>query len=478
MGGSNLKDIIVKDIIRECNGELVFGNENIVCESFSKDTRTIKTGDVYLGIKGETFNGSLLYKEALNNGAKVCIVDDIEISKDDVVDYENIAIIKVDNTVKALQKLAKYKRSLYDIPVIGITGSVGKTSTKDIVASVLSKKYKVLKTEGNYNNEIGMSLTILKLKDHEAMVLEMGTDKFGDLKLLTDIAKPTICLVTIIGTSHIANFGSRENILKGKLEILEGLSKDKVIVMNNDNDLLHNWLSENEEKYISNGYNVFSYGIDNASDYMATNINLEEYGSTYDINVSNKEYKVELLIGGKHFVYNSLAAIAIGKYLNINMEDILAGIKEFKLTKMRMDITELKNNILVINDTYNASYDSMKSGIEYLAGIKAEKRIAILGDMLELGEYSEKLHSDVGKVILDNDINVLITIGKEAKNIAKTVIANSLKRIEIYLCDDLEAAKRWLGKINLENSAILVKASRGMKLENIVEYIKEKVGNN
>lgn len=473
-----MKDIIVKDIIRECNGILLCGDENIVCESFSKDTRTLNSGDVYLGIKGETFNGSLLYKEALDKGAKVCIVDDVDISSEDLKEYTDKAVIKVDNTVNALQKLAKYKRSLYDIPVIGVTGSVGKTSTKDIIASVLSKKYKVLKTEGNYNNEIGMPLTILKLKDHEAMVLEMGTDKFGDLTLLTNIARPTICVITIIGTSHIANFGSRENILKGKLEILQGLCENKVIVMNNDNDLLNKWLKENKEKYIKDGYSVYSYGINNASDYMAKNIDLNEFETTYTTNILENEYKVTVPVGGKHFVYNSLAVFAIGRCLNMDITDILAGIKEFKLTKMRMDISNLSNNVLVVNDTYNASYDSMKSGIEYLAGIKSENKLAILGDMLELGEYSEKLHSDVGKVVADCKIDKLITIGKEAKNIAKAAILNGIDKSDVYICNDLEEAKEVLeNKIELKDIAILVKASRGMKLENIVEDIKEKVGN-
>ena len=347
-----MKDIKVFDVIRECNGKLIVGDENTVCENFSKDTRTIEKGDVYLGIKGETFNGSLLYKEAFEKGASVCIVDDVEVPKEDIEKYSDKVIIKVENTIKALHKLAKYKRSLYDIPVVGITGSVGKTSTKDIIASVLSKKFNVLKTEGNLNNEIGMPMTILKLKEHNAMVLEMGTDKKGDLSLLTDIARPTICVFTIIGTSHIANFGSRENILKGKLEMLEGICKDKVIILNNDNDLLHRFISENINKYLEEGFKVYTYGMENDSDYMAKNVQLEEFGSSYQLFVDGTNYKIDIPVGGMHFVYNSLASIAIGKYLNIDMSYIIDGIKEFKLTKMRMDIDKLPGGTIIINDTY------------------------------------------------------------------------------------------------------------------------------
>lgn len=469
-----MKEIRVLDIIRECNGKLICGDEGTICYTFSKDTRTINEGDTYLGIKGETFNGSLMYKEAFEKGANVCIVDDVEITEEDIEKYKDKVIIKVENTVKALQDLAAYKRSLYDIPVIGITGSVGKTSTKDIIASVVGKKYKVLKTEGNLNNEIGMPLTILKLDDHEAMVLEMGTDKFGDLSLLTSIAKPTICVWTIIGTSHIANFGSRENILKGKLEMLEGITEDKVIIMNNDNDLLREWLLTNRERYVNNGYNVFSYGIDNNSDYMAKDVVLEEFGSKYNLSIDDKKYEVTIPIGGKHFVYNSLAAIAIGKHLNIDMNKITAGIKEFELTKMRMDIEKFANNLLVINDTYNASYDSMKSGVEYLAKLNNKTKIAILGDMLELGEYSEKLHRDVGKCVADNNIDLVITIGKEAKYIADEAMLCGISESNIYVCDDTKKACQIIQeKVELKDTAILVKASRGMRLEEIVNYIND-----
>ena len=228
----------VKDILKVTNGKLLAGNENIECENFSKDTRTINEGDIYIGIKGEKFDGSKLWDEALEKGAKAVIVENIEIEKDKLQKYADKAIIKVENTLEALYKLAEYKRSLYDIPVIAITGSVGKTSTKDIIANVISTKYKTLKTEGNNNNNIGLPMTILKLKDHEALVVEMGMNHFGEISLLTKIAKPTIAVITNIGTSHIGNLGSRENILKAKLEILEGMDKP-ILVINNDNDLLH-----------------------------------------------------------------------------------------------------------------------------------------------------------------------------------------------------------------------------------------------
>ena len=211
-----MKNLQVRDIIEQCNGKLIIGNVNIECVDFCTDTRKIKKDDTYVGLKGEKFNGSEFYKTALELGAKVCILQDVTIDEETLKKYNDRAIILVQDTLKALQSIAKYKRSLYNIPVIAITGSVGKTSTKDIIASVVSTKYKTLKTEGNFNNHIGVPLTILRLKDEEAMVVEMGMSNLGEISLLTNIAKPTTAVITNVGTAHIGNLGSRENILKAK----------------------------------------------------------------------------------------------------------------------------------------------------------------------------------------------------------------------------------------------------------------------
>ena len=319
------KDIFVKDIIEICNGKLITGNLEDKCENFSKDTRTIRKGDTYIGIKGANFDGSLLYEEALIKGAKICIIENIEINKKDLKLYKDRSIIIVKNTILALQQLAAYKRSLYNIPVIGITGSVGKTSTKDIIAKVMNKKYNVLKTEGNLNNHIGLPLTLLKLKNHDAVVVEMGMNAFGEIRTLTNIAKPTMVVITNIGTSHIGQLGSRENILKAKLEILEGMKENGVIILNNDNDLLHDWILKNDKKY-----NIITYGIDNDSKYMAKNIKLSSNSSEFNINLDNKKYKVVVPISGNHFILNSLCAISVGLYNNISIEKILEEISELK----------------------------------------------------------------------------------------------------------------------------------------------------
>ena len=220
--------LTVKDIINVCDAKLICGDINTIINDFSKDTRTILPNDMYIGIKGENFDGNAFCEKALEAGAIGCITDG-EIDASILKNYNSKIIIQVKNSIVALQKIANYKRNLYNIPVIAITGSVGKTSTKDIIASVVSKKYKVLKTEGNLNNQIGLPLTILKLQNHTAMVVEMGMGNLGEISNLSKIAEPNIAVITNIGTSHIGNLGARENILKAKLEILDGLSKERKI---------------------------------------------------------------------------------------------------------------------------------------------------------------------------------------------------------------------------------------------------------
>lgn len=451
--------ITVKDIINVTKGKLVYGDENQVCENFARNTKEISQGDIYVGFKGEKYDGGKFYEEAINAGAAGCIINKIEGLE--INRIPNKFVIQVDDTIKAIGQIAKLKREKYDIPVIAVTGSVGKTSTKDIIYSVVSQKYHTLKTQANLNNHIGMPLTILGLKDHEALVVEMGMNHFGELSYLTNIAKPTIAVITNVGTAHIGNLGSRENILKAKLEILEGLPKEGgYVVINNDNDLLHKWQSENEK------YKVITYGINNTSTYMAKDVEYSEEGSNYKLNGVSK---IEVPVRGEAFVYNSLAAVSIGKILDIPMEKIAKGIKEFELTKMRLDIQKSEYGYTIINDCYNANYDSMKAALDCLSKIQGERRIAVLGDMGELGEYSKELHEKVGKVVAEDKVDILITVGTEAKQIAETARQNGVEKT--YSFDDLKDAIDKLKKVLAVNDVVLVKASHYMNFEEIVKAL-------
>ncbi|MGN1297283.1 MAG: UDP-N-acetylmuramoyl-tripeptide--D-alanyl-D-alanine ligase [Clostridia bacterium] len=457
-----MKDLTVKDIIGKTNGELVKGNEDLICKNFSSDTRKIDKGDVYIGIKGETFDGSKFWRQALENGASCVIVENIDFTDEDKKEFEGKTIIKVENTLEALYSIARYKRSLYKIPVIAITGSVGKTSTKDIVANVVSKKYKTLKTIGNNNNNIGLPFTILRMQDEEAMVLEMGMNHLGEISLLTSIAKPTVCVITNIGTSHIGNLGSRENILKAKLEILEGNERPTVII-NNDNDLLHKWYEENKNKI-----DIKTYGIKEKSDLNANHIILNELSSKFTCNLDGKEEEINVPVGGEHFILNSLCAAMVGKVLKIDNEKIVKGIGAFELTKKRMDITELKNGVKVINDAYNASFESMSASLKVLSEFRQNRKIAILGDMFELGDFSKELHEKVGEEVIENGIDLLICNGDNAKHIVRKA-EEKMDPKNIYYLEDKEDIIVLLEKILKPGDIILLKASNGMKFYELAE---------
>ena len=463
----NLK---IKDILKCTNGKLIIGDTEKECKNYSKDTRTIKKGDTYIGIKGEKFDGSSFWKDALNNGAETVIINNIKLDEIEEYKKQNKNIIRVEDTIKAIGEMASYKMKIqkekYNLKVVGVTGSVGKTSTKDIIANVLSKKYKVLKTEGNNNNHIGLPLTILRLQDEEIAVIEMGMNHFGEISYLTKIAKPDIAVITNIGTSHIGNLGSRENILKAKLEILEGMDKKKIVI-NNDNDLLNKWYLENK-----NNIEIHTFGIKNESEFNAKNIKLKENSSEFICENTNEKINIEVTVGGEHFILNALCGLTVGKLLNLNNEEIKKGIKDFKLTAKRMEINHLKNNITIINDSYNASYESMKASISNLKNMNGERKIAVLGDMFELGDFSEKLHKEVGTEIYKNKIDKLYLIGNYSKFIGEEAEKEGYKKENIFYFENKDELFNNL-KNNLKSGdVILIKASNGMKLFEIAEKLK------
>ncbi len=455
------KNIAVDKIVEMCECTVISRGTASTVEKFCSDTRIIEKNDLFISLKSETADGITYIKEALENGA-MGVITEYNIPEEIVNKYNNKLILKVKNITDSIQKIAKYKRTLYDIPIVAVTGSVGKTSTKDIIASVVGKKYNVTKTKGNYNNHIGVPLTILSWNENtEAAVVEMGMNHFGEIELLTNIVKPTIAIITNIGTAHIGILGSRENILKAKMEILDGLTPNGCIILNNDNDLLN--------KCDIKKYRKITYGIENSSNYVAYDIARNETYTEYKIKINDKEEKVYVPVPGDHFIYNSLCAIAVGKKLNIETDKIIEGIKTFEITGKRNEILEI-NDIKIMNDYYNASYDSMKASLEVLSNIKATRRLAILGDMLELGEYAEKLHSMVGEEVAKNKIDVLCTVGELSKSTAKT--AKTLGTKEVYQFSTNEECINKLGEIVRKNDAILIKASNAMHFGEISKYLQ------
>lgn len=456
----------VKEIIEIINGKLVKGNLEAEIGIFCKDTRTIKIGETYIGIKGENFDGNLLWKEAFDKGATTVILQGIEFDKEELEKIQNKNIIIVEDTIEALSDIAIYKRNLYgkDFPLIGVTGSVGKTSTKDIIANVISQKYNTLKTDGNKNNNIGLPFTMFNLNNHEAAVIEMGMNHFGEMSKLTKIAQPKIAVMTNIGTSHIGNLGSRENILKAKLEILEGMDK-KVLVINNDNDLLHDLTLNNKD------IEIHTYGIENQSEIMAEDIVLNDNSSEFVCNLRGEKFKVKVPVGGIHFVYNSLCAITVANLLGIDIELIIKGIETFELTKKRMDITKLENGVTIVNDSYNANPESMQAALKYLGDLKNGRRIAVLGDMFELGEYSKELHEKVGRAVVENGIDILICLGDKAKDIVKAAKEEGMDENKVYYFEDRDKLKDFIRDNWKKEDNILFKASNAMKFFELAESL-------
>ena len=450
-------DIYIKDIIKLCDGKLLSGDENIVINNIKIDSRKINDGDIYVGIRGEVNDGNIFFEDAINRGAKAIIVDN---SKLDYDKYSDVTIVLVKDTVWCLQELARYKRSLFKGEVIAITGSVGKTTTKDMVASILSEKYKVLKTEGNYNNHIGLPLTILNYTLEDVMVVELGMSHKGELSLLSRIAKPTLSIITNVGTAHIGNLGSRENILMAKLEILDGMDNKKLII-NNDNDMLH-------EYYIKNSDNVITVGINSDSMYRA--VNVRDNCLFFDIDGYLENVKNVYM--NEAYIINLLVGYAVGSLLGLTNEEYLNGVKKVTLSSKRLEMVMNKYGYNIINDSYNANYDSMKVGLEYLHNINySGRKIAVLADMLELGEYSKKMHEDVGIEVVKNKIDVLVTVGEYARYINDKAISAGFDKNNSYHFNNNIECIDFLKRFLKREDTILFKGSNGMKLYEIIDEI-------
>ena len=450
--------IYAKDIIKLCHGEVI-GNKEITLDNFVIDSRKIEKDDVYVAIVGENNDGNKYTESALEKGAKAVIISNpkyIDINK-----YQDKTIIIVTDTLKCLQELARYKRSLHQGKVIAITGSVGKTSTKDMVSALLQSKYKVHKTQGNMNNHLGLPLTILSLKDEDILVVEMGMNHFGEISTLTNIAKPNIAIITNIGTAHIGNLGSRENILKAKLEILEGLDKGGVLVINNDNDLLHEHKDEIKNK-------VITIGINNQSDYMASNIQEDMFSSSFLV---NEKEEVLLPQGGRASIYNYLVGYAICDYLGV--KDKIKGLKNLESSKNRLEIKETSMGYTIIDDSYNASYDSVKNSLD-LIGKSPKRKIVVLGDILELDKYGESIHRSIAPIVIANKIDKLFLVGDMAKYIGLEATKLGYNSDNIYYFSKESDSYQTLEKELKKDDIVLFKASRGMKLNKIVDYLMNK----
>lgn len=458
-----MENITINEIVLATEGVLLVGNTDETISSVSIDSRNIGEDALFIPIKGENVDGHDYIQNAFDSGAKVSLIQEGY----DAENYSGGALIKVKSTKKALRDLAKYYRSKFDIPVIGITGSVGKTTTKEMVASVLGETLSVLKTEKNYNGQLGLPLTIFNLgKTHDIAVLEMGVSEIGEMDRLADIAGVDIGIITNIGVSHVENFKSVEVTCKEKLKMIK---KDSgVFYLNGDSPLL-----ANAKNYIDK--EIVYYGINGDFPYKCEEIYSNGNSTSFVLVTNDFRETIQIPCLGLHNVYNALAAIAVAQRLGIHMEDIKKGLLKFKNVGMRQQISEI-GGIVLIDDSYNASPDSVKSSVSVLKNLPAGRNIVVIADMLELGEYSQKIHYETGRYIALEGIDVLITIGKDSAYLSNGAMSVNQK-LKLIHFDDNKKAFEYLKSILSEGDKVLVKGSRGMHTDEIVSDLKKFYGN-
>ena len=446
----------VGDILTAVKGKLLSGNTEEILTGLSTDTRKIKKGELFLAIKGDRFDGHSFILDAVAKGAGAVLVQDGGITNANFK-LPDVSFISVSDSVKALGDIGNFHRSRFSIPIIGITGSNGKTTTKEMISVILSKKFNALKNFGTENNNIGVPLTLLRLNsEHNIAVLEMGTNHLGEIRRLSEIARPTIAVITNIGHSHLEYLEDVDTVLKAKVEMLEYMDKDAKLILNADDDHL---------RTIKTNLKTVWFGFDKEADFYADKISLEPEGISFRL---NGKWDISLGVLGRHNVSNALSAIACAWDFGVSIEEIRDALKEFKVPNMRMEVKRF-GDIKIINDTYNANPSSMKQAIEALRDMVTEgRKILIAGDMLELGTFSGRFHHLVGKQAAESGIDLIVAVGKLAEHISNGAQEAGMSEKKIKLCALMKDARAKVANLIKKGDTILVKGSRAMRMEEIV----------
>ena len=428
-------------------------NRNAEITSICIDTREVVPGSLFIAIKGERFDGHDFIPKAFELGATAVISH-----KAVVFDKP---VIYVPDTRRAFLQLAAWYRRRYQIFMAAVTGSVGKTSTKDMIYTVLSSKYNTLKTQGNFNNEIGLPKTLLRLDgSYQAAVIEMGMSGFGEISKLSKAVCADVGVITNIGVSHIEKLGSRENILRAKLEILDGLKPGAPLILNADNDLLGTIQLSNRK--------IITYGIKSPYvDVKAEKVECHDSFMSFHILYRGRSFATKIPMIGEHHVLNALAAFAVGTCAGISPEEIVEALPGYEASGMRQKIVDFRG-ITVIEDCYNASPDSMLAAIKVLQAMPCGgRRIAVLGDMLELGSYSKEAHESVGAMAAEYGVDVVLGFGEESRYLCESAKTHGVNMV--YYCEKKPEIVQWLKEHTKRGDTVLLKASRGMKFEEIAE---------
>lgn len=433
--------------------------EDIVVTGVSINTRTLQKGDLFIPFRGEKTNGHKYVTQAIENGAVASLWQ-----KDEPNPPKDVPLIFVDDSEIALQQMAHAYRAEHQATFIGVTGSNGKTSTKDLIAGTLSPYFKVQKTEGNHNNQLGLPLTILSLEeDTEFAILEMGMDGFGQIEFLTKMAKPKYAVITNIGEAHMLALGSREGIAKAKFEIVQGLQPEGKFFYDGDEPLLKPLIAG------AQNLNATSFGLESSDDLVASNIESAENGSTFTVKgIVNGEFFIPVL--GRHQVKNTLVAILIAHEIGLTDEQISEALKKVSLTNMRMQLVNGNQGILFVNDAYNAAPTSVRAALQFIQSTNLRKdKWVVLGDMLELGELEQQFHEDLANAIDPANIHQICLFGTRMKWLYDKLQTKVPAENLLWVDDNYDAIINKIHNNANADSIILLKGSRGMELERVLQ---------
>ena len=456
-----MEALTLRQLLEAVNGTLLgdFDDLDAQAVQVSTDSRNITPGCLFIPLEGERFDGHSFINAALEAGAAGCLT-----ARERESYLPGKFYIKVRSTQRALWELARYYKKLFPIPFIAVTGSVGKTTTKDMTAAVLGARFRVHKTEGNFNNDIGVPLTLLRLEaQHEVCVVELGMDHAGEIDNLARLVEPDMALITNIGDAHIENLGSRENIFKAKCEIFPHLKRDGLAILNGDDPLLAALEGTLAQR------TVF-VGEGEGLDYTARDLSSDGAGHLFcRVKTPRSQFEANIPALGSHMIYPTLMAAAAAEALGMAPDEIVRGIGAFLPTKMRMNIVRCKGDIVILNDAYNANPQSMRAAAAVLGDAQGRRKVAVVGDMKELGPGSEQFHRAVGGYFAQAGTDRLIAVGDLARFMAEGARDAGLGQADWF--PTLDAARNALSREVRAGVTILVKASRSMAFEKIVDYL-------
>jgi len=432
-------------------------------KGISIDSRTVREGELFIAIRGDRYDGHDFVPDAIRKGAWGAVVERSALEAQFAALGGLKNVIPVEDTLVSLQEISLMHRKKFPVPVIAVTGSNGKTTTKEMLASILLQRGPVLKTEGNLNNHIGVPLTLLRLDArHRAAIIEMGMSGLGEIETLTRLAMPSVGVITNIGPAHLQFLGSTATVAQAKGELLQVMRSDGTAVLNADDP----YFTTLRSKYSGR---VLSFGIDRQADVQAGDISQERDLTDLTLHADGRSVMVRLRTVGRHNVYNALAAAAAALATGLPLETVKSGLEEFRPVAMRSEIRDM-NGRTVLADYYNANPASVKAALETLASLRSGKRtVAVLGDMLELGDAAAEAHREAGRTASSLGIDLLICVGPLSRHIAEGAVAAGMARARVYEADTTAQGAALLREHTQPGDTVLIKASRGMKMEKVLE---------